>query len=385
MIVVHPHSNLIGMAYRVLSKCDMLTSIFLFIHIASADTHSQCPAEYKPYRSQQLSDYKSIGRPCRWKGAPHVAIRSFSQNGARKLLVVNEATLDTQIVLEKDCASYDRPRSLSSNFFQALDTYLNKETGGRRFTFGSTYTEANQGFSSFSNSSKGCENKVVLSTDLCPTNNGVFQKNFYSRLANAGLKGKPVTVVIPVSGMWLENHRADFEWLKNLKGLNIVWANHSETHGLFPKQGRGEYYPTSFLPGASCGGFWNEVASVEMRLIDLGVKPSIFMRYPGLVSSVEEKQQLRQFGLISLATNAWPALQGDPTNDYNRIFKVTDPSLPTRAGSILLGHGNRDLDSHLLERELHNHSELSTISPNDAVICDLKRWQFSPAQSGAMR
>ncbi len=50
-----------------------------------------------------------------------------------------------------------------------------------------------------------------------------------------------------------------------------------------------------------------ELLDVEKKLIEQGVTPSIFFRFPGLVQNEKAIQTLKRLGLITVGSNAWLA------------------------------------------------------------------------------
>lgn len=67
----------------------------------------------------------------------------------------------------------------------------------------------------------------------------------------------------------------------------------------------------------------NEILATEKLLLQQGVLPALFFRFPGLVANKELLKTVNELGLIPLGSNAWLAKHEKPVN-----------------GSILLVHGN---------------------------------------------
>ncbi|MGZ3874292.1 MAG: hypothetical protein ACXVJD_15320 [Mucilaginibacter sp.] len=66
-----------------------------------------------------------------------------------------------------------------------------------------------------------------------------------------------------------------------------------------------------------------EVLETEMAMLKNGLLPSVFFRFPGLVSDQQLVYEITDFGLIPVGTDAWLAKGQQP-----------------HAGSIVLIHGN---------------------------------------------
>jgi hypothetical protein len=66
-----------------------------------------------------------------------------------------------------------------------------------------------------------------------------------------------------------------------------------------------------------------EVLETEKAMLKNGLQPSVFFRFPGLVSDQQLVYKITDFGLIPVGTDAWLAKGQQP-----------------QAGSIVLIHGN---------------------------------------------
>ena len=158
-----------------------------------------------------------------------------------------------------------------------------------------------------------------LTGDLCPS-----KKPLDRRLieATAALpQTSPVPVALMVSGLWILRHEADFAWLRDRASagrLSITWVNHSFTHAYDPSAP----LERNFLLAAKTD-FIREVLSLEKLLIERGLTPSPFFRFPGLVSSRSLIEELRNLSLIPIGSNAWLAKGEKP-----------------QPGSVILVHGN---------------------------------------------
>ena len=151
--------------------------------------------------------------------------------------------------------------------------------------------------------------------DLCPSNRPM-DRAFLSNLA-----GQATPLGLSLSGLWLTRHFKDYRWLLDRQAqgaFSITWIDHSYSH---PYR-RGAPFSANFLllPGVDAD---HEILETERLLIANGQTPSLFFRFPGLVSSSPLMQAVRRRHLISLGADAWLALDQKP-----------------RDGSILLVHPN---------------------------------------------
>lgn len=165
------------------------------------------------------------------------------------------------------------------------------------------------------------EQGITLTIDLCPSHKPL-DRNIFSSLVTAYAKiEQPVPVALSISGKFLLTHQNDINWLKQLENngqIKITWINHTFTHYYNPK----EPLADNFLlkPGTNIS---YEVLALEKALLSNGSLPSVFFRFPGLVSDNTVVQNITSLGLIPVGSDAWLA-KGQAANN----------------GSIVLIHGN---------------------------------------------
>ncbi len=158
-----------------------------------------------------------------------------------------------------------------------------------------------------------------LTADLCPAARPL-DRSLIEALTALPLK-QPVPITLMVSGFWIQRHPDDFAWLKNQAAagkIAITWGNHSFTHPYDPEAPLEKNFLLS--PGTEFGV---EVLSLEMLLLEAGLLPSPFFRFPGLVSNQRLIEQIRGLHLIPIGSTAWLAKGETP-----------------RSGGIILVHAN---------------------------------------------
>lgn len=160
-----------------------------------------------------------------------------------------------------------------------------------------------------------------LTIDMCPSSKP-FEKEFFKALvAKAEQSHHPIPIAIAVTGLWIIHHPHEFDWLimqgKQHK-LLITWINHSFSHPFYQDLPLQENFLMT-LPEY----FSEEVLNTEKMLIAHHQIPSIFFRFPGLVSNEELVTKLKKLGLIAIGSDAWLAKEQ-----------------PVEQGSIILVHGN---------------------------------------------
>ena len=107
-----------------------------------------------------------------------------------------------------------------------------------------------------------------------------LDRAFFTRL-EAATPHAPVA--LSISGLWLIHHFDDFRWLvgeRNSGALDILWTDHTYHH---PYQ-RKLPNDANFLLSKGVDP-QEEILDTERLLIANGETPSLFFRFPGLVSS----------------------------------------------------------------------------------------------------
>ncbi len=179
---------------------------------------------------------------------------------------------------------------------------------------------------------------AFITADLCPSSRPL-DRNFFTALAKAFEKTrKPVPVALSVSGLWLKFHRNDFDWLMDIeqKGMiAVTWVNHSYNH-----------YGSEKLPLEKIFLLKEkidivfEVLETEKTMISSGVVPSVFFRFPGLVSSEKIFMQITACGLIPLGSDSWLSKGQKPKSGSIVLVHANgnDPAGITRFNKLLESH-----------------------------------------------
>jgi hypothetical protein len=165
------------------------------------------------------------------------------------------------------------------------------------------------------------KNGTDLTIDLCPSKRPLDRSLFVKIFDGFGEEEKPVPIAVSVSGLWVTAHKQDLGWLLNQEKqgrIAITWVNHSYNY----KVGKGLPLTRSFLLEEGTDLRY-EVLQTEVCMIQNGMLPSVFFRFPGLVSSTKLVTGVTAFGLIPVGTDCWLAKKQWP-----------------KEGSIVLIHGN---------------------------------------------
>ena len=262
-----------------------------------------------------VRDYRVVsGLAAESPGAPPVVVlRSLSRAGERALLAVDPRTLATRIVpaaavrLEKKPWSDVRRAIAETPYGRALrDAAANEAVlqgaGLRRV--------------------RPARPGVDLTVDLCPSKRPLDRRVFTALVDGLGRDERPAPVAVALTGAWMRDHPADLEWLRSLEAsgdLSITWVNHTFHHRASPDQPLEENF--LLAPGTNLRA---EVLETERAMIAAGLLPSIFFRFPGLVSKPAVFERIEALGLVPLGSDAWLAKTRGPTLD----------------GSIVLVHAN---------------------------------------------
>jgi len=223
------------------------------------------------------------------------------------------------------------PDSLTTSVESGLDLRVSEESWGkikRRYAK-SLYFRAmedagsnagasqNAGITHFSAAMTG----VVLTVDLCPSERPMDRDLFTELVREFGREERPVPIAVAVTGVWMERHGPDLEWLRGLGksgDVSITWIDHSYHH----RWDRNLPLRENFLlkKGTDLAG---EVLRTEAKMIEMGIVPSVFFRFPGLVSDKDHVLAVMAYGLIPVGSDAWLGKNEQP-----------------KVGSIVLVHAN---------------------------------------------
>lgn len=254
--------------------------------------------------SGQIVDYRLFfGEIVSSKNEKLIVLRKWKQDNQNFCLAVNPMSLRTEIINTTD-------RLLNPLTWQEIDNQYThsaywkamrdeKKRDAHLQDAGITRTDSTErGFS--------------LTIDLCPSQNPLVREIFTNVIAAFEKEEKPIPVTITITGKWIQNHAQDLAWLKELekKGdLKITWVNHSFHHNFdlnLPLD-------KDFLLEAGTS-IPEEVFENEKLMITNGLTPSIFFRFPGLISDKAIFDQILSYGLLPIGSDAWLAKMQKPKN-----------------------------------------------------------------------
>ena len=273
-------------------------------------------------KGDAVGDYASVLRSCHAAdGRESVAIRTMSVGGTPLLLLADPRKLSTRIERAAcwTCQDVSEEALAGTRLMRAVEQ--SAEAPGL----------VHRGFLQNAGLTHGAAPGAFVTGDLCPSRRPL-DRTFFDKLA---VQGPHTPVALSISGLWLLHHFDDYRWLLDRQAagaLDILWTNHTYHH---PYR-RGEPDDHNFLltkgidPDA-------EILETERLLIANGQTPSLFFRFPGLISSAPLMQAVRRHHLISLGADAWLALGQKPGG-----------------GSIILVHpnGNEEPGLAMFDRDL---------------------------------
>ncbi len=284
----------------------------------AADQTCASPARFgpttvgaRPAPFTDARDYRAVFQQCHdAAGRARLATRRFVLGETKLLLTVDSATLETSVEAEAcwTCADTTDAAQGDTRFIKAIDAA----------TRASGVTPAKHpDYLRNAGLAHGAGEGAFITGDLCPSSRPL-DRSFLAALTSPG---GATPVALSISGLWLTHHGDDFQWLReqaHTGALAITWVNHSYHHPYAP----GRPLAENFLlePGVDMRA---EVFDTERLLLANGETPSVFFRFPGLISKAAQMETLREDHLIALGADTW---------------LVFSPPMPP--GNIVLVHPN---------------------------------------------
>ena len=245
---------------------------------------------------RQVGNYRPFMAICPTPSSNSLSLilRAFELDGQRFYLVVHPERLETSLqpaaalhIIETSWESI-RARMKDSPYIKAIE---DAESAALPLQ--------DAGITHFSSSQSG----VDLTVDLCPSSHPLDRQIFSAVFDAFGREERPVPLAVAITGVWMEQHEDDIRWLSDLeqkREISITWVNHSFHHRL----SRDLPLRENFLLEKGTD-IQAEVLETEAKMIALGLLPSVFFRFPGLVSDQKVFRQVTSLGLIPVGSDAW--------------------------------------------------------------------------------
>ena len=253
---------------------------------------------------KSIENFHPINRCIEHNNTKSIAIREFESSNKNYYLIVLPNLLKTAIIYKKST------KITNCNFFTQTKYYKLLKSS----ISNSKHPLQNDGIT------KG-DRGLYLTIDLCPSSKRGFEERLYKSVIKSFENPVPVTVFI--TKRWIDSHKKELEELKywqDSNKLDITWGNHTAKHIYHPKVPLNKNFVLSKEENLK-----RDILDLEIELIKNSITPSIFFRFPGLVSNKNSLHQVYNLGLITIGSNAWLA-KGE---------------LP-KIGSIILVHGNKN-------------------------------------------
>jgi hypothetical protein len=278
----------------------VILSCLMFIHTAF------CTAQ------EVIKNYSVYNGVAKIGDSEQLLLRKLEKSGQLFYLAVNPRTLVTQLVPAAGMTVKPMGRTETRAYFQQTSYFRALATAGKQ-----SLILQDAGITHGYPKEKG----ITLTIDLCPSHKPLDRIIFTALIAEFKKIEQPVPVALSVTGRWMLTHTDDLNWLKDLaakKEIDITWTNHTYNHHFSLTAP----LKTNFLlePGTDLNF---ELLGTELAMLQHGLLPSVFFRFPGLVSDQRVVDKVLAYGLIPIGSDAWLAKGQKPA-----------------AGSIVLIHGN---------------------------------------------
>ena len=311
----------------------VLAAVFVMLGLAPA--YAACdaapPAPDSLRSAETVKDYEPILKLCRGEAGERFALRRMTLAGEPALLVADPRTLETRLERAACWTCEDASEEALASTRMGRAIARAQEAPGL----------TKRGFLANAGLTRGERGGGYLTADLCPSSKPL------DRAFLAGLPAR-TPIALSISGLWLKHHFADYRWLLDRQAagaLAITWVDHSYTHPFKKGLAEGE----NFLLRSGVDPDF-EILETERLLIANGGTPSLFFRFPGLVSSSPLMRAVAERHLISLGADAWLALNQTP-----------------RDGSVMLIHvnGNEELGLRIYRRDAEEGKVPEPLKPLD--------------------
>lgn len=242
-----------------------------------------------------------------------IAIRSFIRDTQQVFLIVQPDSMYTHVEPARNYTvnattwRFLRKQWAERPYIKAI------VAAGHRDAF-----EHNAGIDGFKTRDKG----ISLTVDLCPSHKPLDKRIFMALITACSSNELPVPIGLAISGQWLLFHPDDLKWLKSLvdqKEIDLTWINHTRHHHFNKDLPLDKNFLLSMGTDIK-----SEVLGNEELMLKQGILPSCFFRFPGLISTKRVFDQILDWGLIPIGTDAW----------------LAKGQYPKASGSIVLIHAN---------------------------------------------
>lgn len=264
--------------------------------------------------SEHIKEYEVFIKTYEQDGSLLLISRRFKLKDVTFYLTTNTQTLQTKVLALDE----SKLLPLDERFYQSPFAKRLSEATALHVKGGATHAHTQN------------QNAIYLTMDLCPSSKKGYESDFIEKLTKQNGK---TPIAIAITSVWKEHHEKEFEALRDNPLLQITWVNHSHTHFYDPKLPIRDNFMLHVNTDVK-----GEILGVEKTLLEEGITPSVFFRFPGLIADEKLMRELREtYFLIPLSADAWIA-----------------KNEPIKQGSIILIHGNKNEPQgiEMLEKKL---------------------------------
>jgi hypothetical protein len=312
--------------------------LFFFLFILSAIT-ALGQANYL-----KITDYKVYYGWATHAPQDYMILRQFENEGKHYFLLVDPRTLITRI--DETNIYQVKPMSIAdARAFFKNTPYVRALDQAEKQSANIQDAGIQEGMPK--------ETGISLTCDLCPSHRPLDRRVFTDVFREFEKVEAPAPVALSITGIWMRQHPADLEWLKQMqasKEINITWINHSYNHRVSATAPLRDNFLLE--PGTDIN---YEVLATEQAMLRNGLLPSVFFRFPGLVSDQQLVYKITYFGLIPVGSDAWLA--------------KGQKSAP---GSIVLIHANGNEPVGVNDFINLLHQEAGSIAKKQWMLYDLR-------------
>jgi hypothetical protein len=277
----------------------------LLISCTAFSQQTSCYLKMKQGNAYDIGNYQISRKSCQISSDQRAVeqLRTLTSMGKEFSWVVDKVTLDSYLVDSSCLVSCTSSENTSSRY-----SALVKNANSAPFLLN------NDGLTKDSK-----ENANYLSIDLCPSSKP-YERGLFQFISSV-YTDKKFPVAVAISGDWMTRHSAELKEILNLQQngkMEITWVNHTRHHPY--TAGLANDHNFLLRDGIDAE---KEIIEQEKLMFSQGLQPSIFLRYPGLISNQKLIELTESLGLVPLGSQSWIA--------KSRNFSV---------GDILLIHGN---------------------------------------------
>ncbi|MDT3401937.1 polysaccharide deacetylase family protein [Mucilaginibacter terrae] len=262
--------------------------------------------------AQPVKNYRIFWGVANYQNKKIIISRKFERNGKRCYLGIDPNTLTTAVLpatqITVNTSTYADVLSAFKN-----TPYVNALGSAQQQATSLQDAGISHGFPK--------EKGISLTIDLCPSHKPLDRIIFTNLIAEFKKVKTPIPVALSLTGRFMLTHADDIAWLKSLEkygDLSITWINHTYNHHFNPRL---PLKVNFLLEPATDLNF--EILGTEIAMLQNGLTPSVFFRFPGLVSDQQLITRVTGYGLIPVGSDAWLAKGQNAAS-----------------GSIVLIHGN---------------------------------------------